>query len=105
GPAGNPVANNAAANGAPPEAMPMQEDAHSSRNSLDWAGTYSGILPCADCPGIRTTIALDADGRFERTLAWLESGVAPRTESGTFSWNAAGSAVLLQDAGGSGQQF
>ena len=30
--------------GAPPA------DMHNSRNSLDWAGTYEGVLACADCP-------------------------------------------------------
>jgi heat shock protein HslJ len=48
---------------------------------------------------------LHADGRFERTLAWLERSVAPRTESGTFSWNTAGSAVTLQDPDGGSQQL
>ena len=28
-------------------------DDHNSQNSLDWSGTYKGIIPCADCEGIR----------------------------------------------------
>ena len=32
--------------------------AHNSRNALDWAGTYEGVLPCADCPGIQTRLSL-----------------------------------------------
>ena len=24
-----------------------------SQNALDWAGTYKGILPCADCEGMK----------------------------------------------------
>lgn len=28
------------------------------------AGTFSGSLPCADCPGIDATLALHADGRY-----------------------------------------
>lgn len=27
-------------------------------------GVYSGVFPCADCPGITTTLWLRADGRF-----------------------------------------
>ena len=81
------------------------EDAHSSRNSLDWAGTYSGVLPCADCPGIETTITLHADGRYERKLDYLERSVEPWVDSGSFSWNAAGSAVTLREPGGAGQHF
>lgn len=30
------------------------DPAHSSRNSLDWAGTYEGVLPCSGCRGVRT---------------------------------------------------
>jgi len=33
----------------------------SSVNSLDWAGSYHGVLPCADCAGIETTLILDYD--------------------------------------------
>jgi hypothetical protein len=32
-----------------------------SRTSLDWPGTYTGVLPCADCEGIETTITLSVD--------------------------------------------
>ena len=24
-------------------------DSHTARDSLDWAGSYEGVLPCADC--------------------------------------------------------
>lgn len=89
----------------PQEAMPTPDYGHSSRNSLDWAGTYSGVTPCADCPGIRTTVTLHADGRFERTLVYLERSPEPHTESGEFEWNAAGSNVTLHDAGGGNQQY
>ncbi|MDE5451088.1 copper resistance protein NlpE N-terminal domain-containing protein, partial [Elizabethkingia meningoseptica] len=34
------------------------DDSHNAQNSLDWAGTYEGTVPCADCPGIKTTITL-----------------------------------------------
>lgn len=87
-----------------PETTPVPDSAHSSRNALDWAGTYSGVTPCADCPGIRTTVTLNADGSFERTLVYLERSPEPHTAAGQFSWNAAGSAVTLQGAG-EGQQY
>ena len=34
------------------------QDEHNAQNSLDWAGTYEATLPCADCPGIKTTVVL-----------------------------------------------
>ena len=60
--------------------------AHNSRNSLDWAGTYRGVLPCADCPGIETTVTLRADGTYSATSRYLERDVA-RTGEGRFSWS------------------
>jgi len=38
---------------------------HTSANSLDWAGVYRGVLPCADCPGIETTLRLATDSTYE----------------------------------------
>lgn len=35
-----------------------------SRNSLDWEGTYKGILPCADCEGIETMVILKDNDRY-----------------------------------------
>ncbi len=77
---------------------------HTSRNALDWAGSYEGVLPCADCPGIKTRLVLHADGRFSLERQYLERQVAPQTANGRFLWNTAGDTIVL-DAAGSGQQF
>ena len=34
-----------------------------SQNALDWPGMYEGVLPCASCEGIQTTLTLLADNR------------------------------------------
>lgn len=101
----NPPADPAGASTAQQDATPAPDNAHSSRNALDWAGTYSGVTPCADCPGIRTIVTLHADGRFERSLVYLERSPEPHTESGRFEWNAAGSTVTLQQPGDADQQY
>lgn len=80
------------------------DPAHSSRNALDWAGTYEGVTPCADCPGIRMRLTLQRDGRFEQSTQHLDRQAAPQTVRGRFSWNAAGNTITLEGAGG-GQQF
>src|SRR5512137_324153 len=80
------------------------DPAHSSRNALDWAGTYEGVTPCADCPGIRTRLTLKRDGSFELSTQYLDRQAAPRTVQGTFRWNDAGSTITL-DGPGEGQQF
>src|SRR6516165_5178501 len=42
-----------------PAAQPS--DTHNSRNSLDWAGAYEGVLTCAECPGTKTRLTLNPD--------------------------------------------
>jgi uncharacterized lipoprotein NlpE involved in copper resistance len=79
-------------------------DMHTSRNALDWAGSYEGVLPCADCPGIKTRLVLHADGRFSLERQYLERQVAAQMANGRFLWNTAGDTIVL-DAAGSGQQF
>lgn len=76
-------------------------DMHNSRNALDWAGVYQGVLPCADCPGIETRISLQQDGSFERTTRYLGRGDRVFVERGRFEWDAEGRRVLTRaDDGG-----
>lgn len=82
----------------------MPDPAHSSRNALDWAGTYEGVTPCADCPGIRKRLPLLRDGRFEMSAQPLGRQATAETVRGRFGWNAAGNTITLEGAGG-GQQF
>lgn len=72
-------------------------DAHNSRNSLDWAGTYSGTMPCASCPGIKTKITLNNDDSYQKTVEYLESNDKPETTNGTFTWSADGSKITLEE--------
>ena len=76
---------------------------HTSRNSLDLAGTYEGVLPCADCPGIKIRLTLANDGTFEKQSRYLDRDVVPRTERGLFTWQADGNSISL--AAGGGQNF
>jgi uncharacterized lipoprotein NlpE involved in copper resistance len=86
------------------QAATKPADMHNSRNSLDWAGTYEGVLPCADCPGIKTRLTLNQDGSYELSTQYLDRQPAPQVVRGQFTWNAGGNAVAL-DAKGGGQQF
>lgn len=75
-----------------------------SRTSLDWAGVYSGTLPCADCPGIRMRIELREDGTFTRSLLYLEGDGRQRTDTGRFTWDDSGSRITLGE-GSDAPQF
>lgn len=45
---------------------------HSAEISLDIEGTYTGTLPCADCPGINVEIILDADKSFTYNSTYID---------------------------------
>jgi heat shock protein HslJ len=79
-------------------------DGHNSRNALDWAGTYSGVMPCADCPGIEMRLTLQYDGSYTLSTRYQDRQPTPQTVTGRFSWNAEGNTIKL-DAAGRGQQF
>ena len=75
-------------------------DMHTSEISLDWAGIYSGVLPCASCEGIETELTLNDDGTYELSMEYL--GVEDDKAivySGPFSWDENGSVITLSGIG------
>lgn len=63
-------------------------DEHSAKISLDWQGTYSGMLPCADCQGIETELTLNDDNTYMLVSTYM--GVEPvvsDTLTGKFHWH------------------
>lgn len=74
---------------------PNVDTDHTSQNSLDWMGTYESTLPCADCPGIKTTIVLNDNDTFAITNEYLERNT--KTEDvGEIMWHDNGSVVHLK---------
>ncbi len=74
----------------------LMPTADNSANALDWPGTYQGILPCADCEGIETSLTLRADSSYSlRTRYRGKKDAAAGEQKGTFAWNAAGSTIRL----------
>jgi heat shock protein HslJ len=72
-------------------------DKSTSRNSLDWAGTYKGILPCADCEGIETTLIISSNYVFQITKKYLGKKSEPIEKYGVFEWNKEGNTITLID--------
>lgn len=69
--------------------------AHNSANSLDWNGTYTGTLPCADCEGILTTITLNPDKTFVIITTYKGKSDKAIEEKGSFTWNEAGNTITI----------
>jgi heat shock protein HslJ len=80
----------AAADAEPPTAMP-----DSSRTSVDWEGSYRGVVPCADCEGIDTEITLRGDSTYVLWTRYLGTDDAGAEWRGTFAWDAAGATITL----------
>ena len=70
-------------------------DGHNSANSLDFAGTYTGILPCADCEGIKTEIILNKDLTYEIRKSYLGKDEKIFEITGSFAWNAEGNTIIF----------
>ena len=66
-----------------------------SKNSLDWEGTYSGIVPCADCQGIKIQLSLYANKTYRLTTQYMNEKMPKDTTTGTFQWSANGSIITL----------
>lgn len=69
---------------------------HNAANSLDWQGTYTGVLPCADCEGISTTLTLNADETYHLITVYMGHDDGEFHSRGMFSWNDAGNTITLE---------
>ncbi len=86
-----------------PEAIP---DDHTSQNTLDWYGSYSGLLPCASCEGIKTTLVLNRGSSYSLTLTYLgESEPNTFERQGSYSWSEAGNTITLKNEEAPNQYF
>ncbi len=58
----------------------------SCQNTVKETGTYKATFPCADCPGIETTLTLNDDNTYVLSDRYLErDDVSPSDEKGTFT--------------------
>ncbi|MDP2226545.1 MAG: copper resistance protein NlpE N-terminal domain-containing protein [Moraxellaceae bacterium] len=64
-------------------------------------GMFSGLLPCADCGGIRTTLQLRPDARF--LLREVYEGRGTTSDFGM--WSEAAGVITLQGASGEPRRF
>lgn len=76
----------------------IQAMADTSRNALDWEGTYYGVLPCADCEGIETVISIFYDNTFVKKTRYLGKNDQVFEIAGTFTWNELGNIITFDGA-------
>lgn len=78
---------------------------HNSQNTLDWAGVYKGVVPCADCDGIETMIRITSNNTFVLETKYLGKSKEVNTEVGTFHWDDSGNKIILDERNKSSGPF
>lgn len=69
-----------------------------------WIGEYKGILPCEDCDGIETQIALNEDTTYFLKMEYFGKG-EPFTDKGKFFWNKDNTIITITLEDNSTQQY
>ena len=74
----------------------LYDQAHSTKNAVDWDGVYIGTIPCASCPGIKMILTVSEGGyyRLEETYLGEKDGIF-RSE-GLFDWDDSGSRITFR---------
>lgn len=72
-------------------------DGHNAENSLDIVGVYKGVLPCADCEGIQTTIALNEDNTYKLTTLYQTNKEGKNEFVETGKWSIAVNTLTLEN--------
>lgn len=68
----------------------------------DWLGTYTGVLPCADCDGMKVHLTLNDDTTFFMKTEYIGRG-EPFVDKGQFFWNDDKTKITLELDGGKQQ--
>ena len=66
-----------------------------SQVSVDWSGVYQGVLPCADCDGIKTQITLNEDLTYVLQTQYMGEYDSIFTKNGSFEWDDTGSKISI----------
>lgn len=84
----------------------MASTSHNSKNSVDWAGIYRGILPAASSEGIKTQISLNPDQTYILVFQYIGKSKEQFIEMGSFTWDDKDSKITLKpDSGGDGNRY
>ena len=71
------------------------EDTHHAQNSLDWPGIYNGFTPCADCKGVKTTLALNKNNSYILITQYVGKSEREFVEKGKFTWGNKSNTIVL----------
>ena len=70
-------------------------DAHNSKNSLDWPGVYTGTIPSASGTGINVRLTLSSDQNFALRYDYVDRPNSQYNYTGSFKWDNKGNIIKL----------
>ncbi len=70
---------------------------HDSSSNSSFDGVYTGVLPCADCKGLDTEIAINKDNTYVKRTRHIGKSATIYGVKGTFTWNSEHTIILLSD--------
>jgi hypothetical protein len=70
-------------------------DIHTPEISMSWSGTYRGVTPAADCPGIDVQIVLNYDRTYNLWYRYIDRDNSSFYREGSFTWDKTGRIVIL----------
>lgn len=74
-----------------------------TKSPVKISGTYSGIVPCADCEGINYQLTFGPDSSFTEKMVYIGKSVEPVEAKGTWRFKDSNVIVLNWQNGGSEQ--
>jgi uncharacterized lipoprotein NlpE involved in copper resistance len=74
---------------------------HHAQASDDWPGLYFGFTPCADCNGVKTTLALNKNKSYILITQYVGKSEREFVERGKFTWTDKSNTILLTPRNGS----
>lgn len=77
------------------ETQTIVDTEHTSQNSLDYQGTYKGVLPCADCDSIVVFVTLSEKDYSVTSESFKNGNSSKINNTGSYNWNSDGNTITL----------
>ena len=99
-PASAPAAASTVATSQPAAEPAASAASTAAQPDAQWVGRYYGVLPCASCEGIETTLILQEDGSYLLTETYKQRQPFTEETAGRFTWRKPQEIFQLDKAGG-----
>lgn len=68
---------------------------HHTQTGLDLTNVYQGFLPCDDCKGVKTSLALSKNNTYILLTQFVGKSDRELVEKGKFVWGSQGNSIVL----------